>query len=153
MELKVKKLVKDAKLPTKAYDDDAGLDLYCTESVILQVYNPNDNMEVGFIPPEDMYLVKTGISVEIPKGHYGEIACKSSLGKLGIRLHPGIIDASYRGEVMIWMQNLGQKSYTVNKGDKVAQLLIKPVVNIPVVEVQKVSETERGTKGHGLSGK
>lgn len=151
--LKIKRLHKEAKVPTRAYQGDAGIDLYAIEAKMIPVYKPGEFIEFASLPQEAVVEIKTGIAIEIPEGHYGEIKCRSSLGKIGMRIHSGVIDAGYRNEITIWIQNLGQREYIVNKGDKVAQLIIKPVVNFEITEVKELSKSERGLKGHGSSGK
>jgi dUTP pyrophosphatase len=151
--LKVKRLHKEAKVPTRAYQGDAGVDLYAIESKMVPVYKPGEFIEFANLPQDAMVEIKTGIAIEIPEGHYGEIKCRSSLGKIGIRVHSGVLDAGYRGEITVWMQNLGQKEYVVNKGDKIAQIIVKAVVPFEVTEVKELSKSVRGLNGHGSSGK
>lgn len=153
MKLKVKKLNKLAVTPTKAYKGDAGLDIYSTEMIRLIPYQPLNSMETGYVPTPDMYCIKTGISFEIPEGYYGEISDRSSLGMKGIYVFPGIIDSGFRGEVIVWLQNFGQKDYVINKGDKIAQLILKPIIEADIIESSELSVSERNTKGHGSSGK
>jgi dUTP pyrophosphatase len=139
--LLVKKLVPDAKLPTKAYSDDAGFDLYALNDV---EYHKQD----GLIE------IHTGIAIAIPKGYYGQVACRSGMGRRGWRVHPGVIDSGYRGEISVFMQYHGSENHiSIHKGDKIAQLLILPVPDIETVESNELPTSERGEKGFGSSGR
>lgn len=151
--LKVKKLDKNATIPTRAYQGDAGIDIYAIENQIIPPYEPQSITGIDEPVPMVMVEVRTGIAIEVPEGYYTEIACRSSLGKKGIRVHAGIIDSGYRNEITVWMQNFGSSQHIINKGDKVAQLIIKPVAVMDIQEVKKLSDSERGLKGHGSSGK
>jgi dUTP pyrophosphatase len=152
--LKVQRLHPEAKIPTRAYEGDAGLDLYAVEDKVLPVYNGDERMlEFAHLPIETVVEVKTGIAISVPKGKYTRIECRSSLGRKGIRVHGGIIDSGYRNEITVWMQNLGNQDYIIKKGDKIAQLVIMSVELLEVKEVEELEESERGLKGHGSSGK
>lgn len=147
LKLKVKKLHPDAKLPTKAYESDAAFDLYlCGE----------DSWQTG----NGVYVLHTGVAVEIPEGYYGQIAGRSSLGKQGYVVLGGVIDSSYRGEVSVLLARMHEPassntspSLVFFPGDRIAQLLILPVPQVEVVEVGELSSSERGTGGFGSTGK
>ena len=143
--LHVKKLTEDAILPTKKHNNDAGFDLYANESMTLRP------IEI------DMWgqtvKVKTGISIEIPDGWFGLIRDRSSLGSQGILVLGGVIDSGYRGEIIVCLHNLNNKFYEIKKGDKIAQLLLIPVPQVDIVPVDSLSETSRGDKGFGSSGR
>jgi len=139
--IKFKKMSKDAKTPTQAYEGDAGWDLYSVEDIILL---PNTTTEVH-----------THISMEIPQGIFGLITARSSQGKIGIRIHPGIVDSGYRYECSPFIQNLTLAPYEIKKGDKICQMIFQPYA-IPkqgMIEVEELSKSERGIKGHGSSGR
>lgn len=145
--LKVKKLHPDAKLPTKAHASDAAFDLYVGGRDWWQTWG-------------GVYLLKTGIAVEIPEGYYGQIACRSSIGKEGYVVLGGVIDSSYRGEVSVMLARIPkpaspstQPPIVFFSGDRIAQLLILPVPQVEVVEVDELSSSERGTGGFGSTGK
>lgn len=140
MKLEVKKLDPEAKLPTRAHPDDAGLDLYSLEECVLS--------------SGERRGVKTGIALAIPTGFAGLIWDKSSVGvKGGIKTIGGVIDAAYRGEILVGLVNLSQEPYIIEKGSKIAQLLIQKV-ELPVVcEVSELDDTIRGTGGFGSTGK
>lgn len=140
MEIKVKKLHKDAKLPTYAHHDDAGFDLYAIESVS--------------IPVGARVLVGTGIAIEIPDGYVGLIWDKSGLSMVhGLKNLGGVIDAGYRGEIKAGVVNLSAEDYTITAGHKVAQMLIQKVEHADIKEVAGLSDTLRGHGGFGSTGK
>lgn len=137
--LKVKRLTDTAKLPTRAHAGDAGLDLYADEDVI--------------VCASCRLLVSTGISVAIPDGYVGLIWPRSGLAaKHGISVDAGVIDAGYRGPVKVLITNASKDNhYVINRGDKIAQLLIQPVALIPPVEVDALDASERNGGGFGSS--
>ena len=140
MILKIKKLVPDAILPSYAHPGDAGLDMYANETIII---NPNQAVKV-----------KTGISVEIPDGYVGLVWDKSGLSiNHKIKTLGGVIDSGYRGESLIGLINLGQEPYTIEKGHKVAQMLIQKIERVDVEEVSELTDTSRGAGGFGSTGK
>lgn len=140
MEVKVKKLHKDAVIPTYARLGDAGLDL---TAIRIEV---DDNRN---------YVYCTGLAIEIPQGYVGLIFPRSSISKtdMCLRNSVGVIDSGYRGEITLKFKryNFGDKLY--NEGDRVGQLIIIPYPNITLVESDELSETERGDGGYGSSGK
>jgi dUTP pyrophosphatase len=140
--LPVRRLDPRATLPTRAYDGDAGLDLYALEAVTLA--------------PGERAAVPTGIAVEIPLGHAGLVLPRSGLAAShGIALvnAPGLIDPGYRGEVRVLLLNTDRTAaYDVRPGDRIAQLLLVRFEAPEVVEVQAVAESERAAGGFGSSG-
>lgn len=144
--LKVKLLHEDAKLPVRAHDSDAGLDLFSIEDAVVKA--------------RGRLLVKTGISIQLPFGHielpfgyYGQVASKSGLSvKHGIEVGAGVIDEGYTGEVMVMLYNHSDDDFVINKGDKIAQLLVKPVSYCDVQQVNYVSDSDRGNNGFGSTG-
>lgn len=140
MELKVKKLHEAAKLPTFAHTTDAGMDLYAIEPVTI-------------LPGERVQL-KTGIAMAIPSGFVGLIWDKSGLShKSGLKTLGGVVDAGYRGEVMVGFINTSALAYTFATGDKIAQMLIQKVEHPEVLEVTDLDETDRGVGAFGSTGK
>lgn len=140
MKIKVKKLYPDAKIPTYAHPGDAGMDLYSQETVT--------------IGPGQARSLPVGVSMEIPDGYVGLVWEKSGLAfKYGIQLLGGVIDSGFRGELVARAYNSGKESYTFQKGDKVAQMLIQPVIQVSFEEVDKLSETSRGLGREGSTGK
>ena len=167
LQLKVKKLDSRATVPTKNHLSDAAFDLYaCCWSDI--------RIESG-----QTVKIPTQIAVEIPEGYYGQIFDRSSMGAKGIHVHGGVIDGSYRGEIMVCLQNTNLDTedftvyhtngdgetdynrykavdpcrYTIKHGDKIAQMVLLPVPQVEVVEVQELNESDRGVKGFGSSGR
>jgi len=139
MELKVKKLLKEAKLPVRKREGDAGLDLYSVEDVNLN--------------PGEWKAIPTGIAVEIPKGYVGLIKDRSGLAlKHALHCLAGVIDENYRGEIKVVVINLGREKVFIQKGTRIAQLLLVPYLKVEPVEVEELSNTERGEKGFGSSG-
>ena len=140
MILKIKKLHVDAILPKYATKDDAGMDLFAIENIELA---PMERGQIG-----------VGIAMEIPEGYVGLVWDKSGLShKFGIKTLGGVIDSSYRGESIIGVINLGTEPYTFEKGHKIAQMLIQKIEHLDVVEVDNLSESDRGEKGFGSTGK
>lgn len=138
--LKIKRLTTSAKIPDIAYTSDAGFDLYADEDVTLE--------------REAWRAIKTGIAMEIPEGYVGLIWEKSGLAiKGGLKTLGGVIDASFRGEVMVGMMNHSGKPYVFKAGDKVAQMLIQKVEHPKFEVVDELDSTNRGDKGFGSSGK
>ena len=162
MELFFKKLVVDAKMPSKACEWDAGYDLYACEN--------------SSISPMERKIINLGISVDIPRGFYGRIAPRSGLAiNKGVDVLGGVIDSGYRGELKVILINLNlpeflysQKeddalhvfnhifdsgnSVILNQGDRVAQLIIERCHNVDWEEVEELSDTERESGGFGSTG-
>ncbi|HLC94937.1 MAG TPA: dUTP diphosphatase, partial [Patescibacteria group bacterium] len=132
MKLEVKKLTADAMMPTRAHSDDAGMDLYAAEDRVLIT--------------GEQRAIKTGIALSIPVGYAGLIWDKSGIAlKAGLKTMGGVIDASYRGEVGVLLINLTNEPYRVEKGAKIAQLLIQKIELPEIVEVDELDKTLRGT--------
>lgn len=123
-------------LPTRGTSESAGLDLYAVDAVI--------NLTAG-----SLNFLPTGLSFEIPKGHYGQIACRSSLAVRGITVSGGIIDSDYRGEILVMLFNHGKEDVQIYQGQKFAQLLIIPYTKMKPELVEQLSKTERGDGGFG----
>ncbi len=139
MKLGVKRVVAGVKLPSYANPGDAGFDLYSAEEVVLR--------------PGQRHPIRSGIQMAIPSGYVGLIWDKSGrAAKDGLKMMGGVIDSGYRGEILILMQNLGDKDVKIEKNHKVAQMLIQPVHNVEFEEVGSLDETQRGTGGFGSSG-
>jgi len=140
MRLKIKKLHSDAVLPSFAHESDAGMDIYSLEEVSIQ---PNERVQI-----------KTGLAFEVLDGYVGLVWDKSGLShKHGLKTLGGVLDSSYRGELFVGLINLSQEVYVLEKGHKVAQLLIQKIEHPLIVEVAELSETKRGKGGFGSTGK
>lgn len=138
--LKVKRLHPEAQLPTRANKTDAGLDLYSIEEKVLA--------------PGARAIIKTGISVEFPGGYGLFIWDRSGLStRNGLHRLAGVVDSLYRGEVGVALINLGQGSYTIKVGDKIAQAILAPIALPTVIEVDELSDTTRGEGGFGSTGR
>lgn len=136
--LKVKRLVPDAILPTVAHPgEDIGYDLYAAEDVTIFA---------GCLAG-----VHTGIAVEFVPAAGGIVKTRSGMAKKRLMCNAGVIDAGYRGEIIVLMENLGDQHYEIHKGDKIAQLLEHPYLAGEVAE-SELAQTARGVKGFGSSG-
>lgn len=143
--LRIKKLdhAKDLPLPSYATPGSAGMDLRSA------------SVEPVVISPGQRVLVPTGLVLEIPDGYEGQVRPRSGLAlKHGISLvnSPGTIDSDYRGEVMVIMINLGDDHFMINYGDRIAQLVVAPVIQAEIVEVVRVDDSDRGAGGFGSTG-
>ncbi|MCK9351473.1 MAG: dUTP diphosphatase [Candidatus Paceibacterota bacterium] len=138
--LKIKKLNSNAKLPTYAHPGDVGMDLYSLESY---------DLKAG-----ERHIFDLGFALEFPVGYGAFVKDKSSLPKNGgIHVLAGVYDAGYRGEYNVHLINLGKKKYRIEKGDKVAQLVIVPVAIPKIKEVKELGKTARGEGRFGSTGK
>jgi len=142
MTLRIARLDERARLPTRAHDGDAGLDLYALEGAVLA--------------PGERASVPTGIAVEIPPGQAGLVLPRSGLAaRHGISVvnAPGLIDAGYRGEVRVLLLNTDREHpFELSAGDRIAQLVLVRVELPKLVEVDALSDSERGGGGFGSSG-
>lgn len=140
MNLNIQRLHPEAILPSRAHEHDAGYDLYADET--------------RWLNPGEWRLFPTGIALQIPAGHVGDIRSRSGLGAKGIIVGQGVgtIDAGYRGEVKVNLYNRKQSPYYVQAGDRIAQLVIIPIPTVTVMEVGSLDDTERGAGGFGSSG-
>ena len=142
MDLLIKKLYSDAKLPEKAYDNDAGFDLFYLTKAISANLEPNERR-----------LISTGIACKLPKGYCGILKDRSgNATKKGLHVLAGIIDEAYTGQIKVCIVNLSDKKVTINAGDKIAQMLIVPVPKAVIKEVDELEETDRGDSGFGSTG-
>jgi dUTP pyrophosphatase len=140
--LRVARLAADARLPDRAYDGDAGLDLYAAHDARLE---PGERCEVG-----------TGVAVAIPPRHAGLVLPRSGLAaRHGIALvnAPGLIDAGYRGELRVLLLNTDRREpFAIRTGDRIAQLLVVAFASVAVQAVDALEDSERGSRGFGSSG-
>jgi dUTP pyrophosphatase len=143
VDLRATRLRPDARLPTRAHEGDAGLDLYAAEPATL---GPGERASVG-----------TGIAIEVPPGHAGLVLPRSGLAvRHGIALvnAPGLIDAGYRGEVRILLLNTDREAaFEVAPGDRIAQLLLTPFAEAEPAEVGELGASTRGVNGFGSTGR
>lgn len=135
-----KKMSDRATTPSRGSELAAGYDLYSAENVV--------------IPKQGKALVKTDIAIALPEGCYGRVAPRSSLSwKHHIDVGAGVIDRDYRGNVGVVLFNLSQQDYKVQQGDRIAQLIVERISISPLVEVEELDDTARGTAGYGSTGK
>ena len=140
MIVKIKRISPDAQIPSYAKEGDAGFDLNSVEDYVIK--------------PFEKVIVKTGLQMEIPKGYVGLIWDRSGLAtKNSLHRLAGVVDSSYRGEVGVVLFNLKNIEYKVNKGDRIAQMLIQSVERVEFEEVSELEETVRGECGFGHTGK
>lgn len=142
--LVIEKTELTAYIPTKANDLDAGYDLCAYEEVT--------------VPAWGMALVNTKIKICLPPGTYGRIASRSGLSvKHNLEVGAGVIDRGYTGEIIVVLRNFADHDYKINRGDKVAQLILEQCLQVPIKVVKSVADilnfTTRGTMGFGSSGK
>ncbi|MFA6258842.1 MAG: dUTP diphosphatase [Candidatus Paceibacterota bacterium] len=139
MKIKIKKLNSEARLPSYALKGDAGMDLFSMEEVT--------------IPPMGHHIFFHGFALEFDEGFAGIIKDKSSISKAGLHTMGGVFDSGFRGEYNTHLVNLSDKPYTVEKGDKVSQLIIYPVAIAELEEVEELGESERGDGAFGSTGR
>jgi len=139
MKLLVTRTHPDARIPTKAYEGDAGFDLYSIHDKEL--------------PPGCQVEIDCGIKIAIPQGYFGLILTRSSYGRQLLQVHHGVIDEGYRGPITVLMYNLSKRLVHIKKGSKVAQLIILPVKHFEWEETSELPSSQRGSKGFGSSGK
>lgn len=142
--MKFQKLRPDAKTPVYGSADAAGADLYACSA------------EETVIPAGKTVMVPTGVAVAIPKGHVGLVFARSSLGtKRGLAPanKVGVIDADYRGEIMVSLHNHSGEDQTIAPYERVAQMVIVPFVQLQYEEADTLDETQRGAGGFGSTGR
>jgi len=141
MEIKFQRINEDAIIPRFAKEGDAGLDITSINDCELQ--------------PGQHLLVKTGLKMEIPFGYEAQVRPRSGLAlknKITVLNSPGTIDSGYRGEVGVIMMNHSNESFKVNKGDRIAQLIIAKHETPKIQEVEELEESKRGEGGFGSTG-
>lgn len=142
IQVSIKRLDPTVELPSYAYTGDAGLDLRANETVD--------------IPPFERVLIPTGLAIALPEGYAGFVQPRSGMAlKLGLSIAntPGLIDAHYRGELKVIAINLdAHEAIHIERGERIAQLVIQEVPTVQLVEVDELDETDRGAGGFGSSG-
>ncbi len=142
MTLQVRRLDGRARLPTRAYPGDAGLDLHALDD--------------GVLGPGERASIRTGIAVEIPDGQAGLVLPRSGLAArhgIAIANAPGLIDSGYRGEVRVLLLNTDRAaSFMFSSGERIAQLVLVRIETPEIVEVDALATSERGAGGFGSSG-
>lgn len=141
VKIPLRRLDPDLPIPRHARTGDAGVDLYAREAVVLA--------------PGERRLVPTGVAVAIPDGHAGIVTPRSGLALrwgIGIVNAPGVVDSGYRGELAIILINLGSEPVPIERGDRIAQLLVVPVSSLEFEPVEDLEESDRGAAGFGSTG-
>lgn len=144
MELKIKKVRDNAIIPTRGSKEAAGIDLYaCLDEAI-------------GIEPGQTVTFNTGIACEFPKGYFGMVCVRSSIGfkrELGLINQIGIIDEDYRNEIKVGLHNYGCNTQIIEPNERIAQMILLPYALYNIVETDSLSETERGKGGIGSTGR
>lgn len=141
LDVRVKLLSGDARVPAKAHSGDAGWDIFASEAA-----------EVG---PGETKIIKTGIALEIPSGWYGQIKSRSGLGAKGLIVTAGVVDSGYRGEVGVVVVNGNrgpEGSFSFRPGDKIAQMVFLPVPDVEINLTESLNGSVRGQGGFGSTG-
>lgn len=146
--MQIKRLPHSEGLPLPAYETSgaAGMDLRAAVAEDAPVR----------LEPRERALIPTGLMIALPAGHEGQVRPRSGLAvKHGISLvnTPGTIDEDYRGEVQVPLINHGSEPFVVNRGERIAQLVVVPVTQVAIAEVEELDATERGSGGFGSTGK
>lgn len=142
--IKVKKLNEFAKLPTRGSEYAAGYDLYAATNQILDIA-PHSTIKVG-----------TGLSFELPEGTFAAIYARSGIAtKRGLRPANcvGVIDSDYRGPVIVALHNDTDEMQSIEPGERIAQMILLPYIEMKFYETEELSDTSRGDSGFGASGK
>ncbi len=141
MEIKLKKLHKDAIVPVYGTEDSACVDLHAIEDVIIR--------------PGELFRLRSGLAVEIPRGYYIEMYNRSgnAANRQLVIVSSCVIDSDYRGEIFAPIKNIGDIIRNIRKGDRFAQMMLKKVIKMKFIEVDELTNTERGAGGFGHTGR
>ena len=139
MKIRIKRLKEGAKLPTYAHPGDIGMDLYSMEEITLK--------------PGEHAFIYHGFALEFPEGYGALVMDKGSISKIALKTLGGVFDAGYRGEYNTHLINLSEKPYTIEPGDKVAQLVIVPIDIAELEETEILSDSSRGEGAFGSTGR
>lgn len=139
MHIPFKKLLPDALSPERAHHNDSGADLFSIERIEL--------------PPQSPVKIKTGISIALPEGTSGFVWGKSSLESEGLIVTAGLIDAGYRGEIIVCMFNLTKEPKIIQKGQKIAQIVVVPTYYPDFIQTETLPGSKRAVGGFGSTGK
>lgn len=142
MDIPLLKLDVDLPTPSHSHPGDGGTDLYSRIDSVLE--------------PRERQMVPTGIAVAVPEGYAGLVVPRSGLAArhgIGVVNAPGLLDSGYRGEVNVILVNHGSEAFTITRGDRIAQLVVVPVVVQEFVEVEQLPPSTRGSGGFGSTGR
>ncbi len=134
----IRPLSERARLPERSHDGDAGWDLFSAEDVEIE--------------PGATGVVPTDVSMEIPRGWYGQVKSRSGLGTKGVVVTAGVVDSTYRGNIKVVIINCGRKTLLLKRGDRIAQMVFLPVPDVEFIVVDSLEGSERGDKGFGSTG-
>lgn len=138
LQIQIKKIASTATLPTQAYQEAAGIDLYANES--------------RRVPGNGKAVIKTGLALAIPNGYYGHIKPRSGIATTTpLLIDAGVIDSDYRGEIGIVVSNISEMPFDVDSGMKLAQMTFEKKYTVEFKEVTDLPESERNTRGFGSS--
>ena len=137
--VKIKLLHPEAKLPVYATEGSAGFDIYAIENVLIQ--------------PNEVKMIPTGLSFELPPGFHLQVWDRSGKAKVGMHHFAGILDSDYRGELKVLLYNSTKELHQIEKGDRMVQVLILPAYQAEFQEVKELSQTSRGEGGFHSTGK
>ena len=146
--MKITRLSPHAKVPRRASAGAAGFDLFASERTVIPAAQAHrGRVDIG------RALVATGLALSIPAGHVGRVGARSGLSvKNNIETGAGWIDSDYRGELKVELTNFSGREFIIEEGDRIAQLIILPIVTPELEEIDRLSRTTRGTRGFGSSG-
>lgn len=155
MKLQIKKLHPDAQMPKYQSDGAAGLDLYAYSIHGYEGLGESgwDCKDENLIRHGDRRIIKTGVSVAIPPGYVGLIWDRGGMAKEGFHTMAGVVDSDYRGEVLVMLHNVTRHDINIEKGQRIAQILIVPCPQVEIEEVDELSDTERGDGRFGSTGR
>ena len=137
--MKIVKMSEKATIPSKGTPTAAGFDLYSAKTITIW--------------PKTREVVPTDLKIELPRNSYGQIAPRSGLALKGLDIGAGVIDQDYRGNLKVLLINNRTTRYEVREGERVAQLLVKPILNPTIEMVEELTESTRGDRGFGSTGK
>jgi len=148
--LKVYKVRKEAKLPTRAHKTDVGMDLYYCPNENKKLYNEDERYH---IPPRESRLLSTGIKAEVPYGYMLEIKNKSGVAlKKQLLVGACVVDPGYDGEIYVNLHNIGHKTQVIQPGQKIAQAVLIPIIHCEVEEVFEDNLNKHSLRGSGAFG-
>lgn len=144
MEVKIKLLTKTARMPEKKSAGAVAWDLY---------WDAEDRVFDRQLPVGGRALLSTGVAIELPPGYEAQIRGRSSYNVAGLWVAMGTIDSDYRGAIYVSVHNVGPNCQSIKRGDRIAQLVIQKLPKVTLVQADELSETERGDKGFGSTGR
>ncbi|MES2136623.1 MAG: dUTP diphosphatase [Pseudomonadota bacterium] len=139
MIVQFRKILPTAILPRYAHAGDAGMDVFAYYSETIE--------------PGETIRMTTGLEIALPEGYFGSARERSGLAAMGIRLGGGVIDAGYRGEILGILTNLSRRAYTIERGDRIFQIIIQPFATAEILEADELPAGERGQAGLGSTGR